>query len=56
MKFELLPNEILLDYFRYFNALDLFYAYDGLNDRLNKLIRILPLHLNFQYANKSKFG
>ncbi|CAF4056913.1 unnamed protein product [Adineta steineri] len=56
MKFELLPNEILLDYFGYFNALDLFYAYDGLNYRLNKLIRILPLHLNFQYANKSKFG
>ncbi|CAF1487781.1 unnamed protein product [Adineta steineri] len=55
MKFELLPNEILLDYFGYFNALDLFYAYDGLNYRLNKLIRILPLHLNFQYANKSKF-
>ncbi|CAF1418659.1 unnamed protein product [Adineta steineri] len=56
MKFELLPNEILLDYFGYFNALDLFYAYDGLNYRINKLIRILPLHLNFQYANKSKFG
>ncbi|CAF1240973.1 unnamed protein product [Adineta steineri] len=55
MKFELLPNEILLDYFGYFNALDLFYAYDGLNYRLNKLIRTLPLHLNFQYANKSKF-
>ncbi|CAF3934238.1 unnamed protein product, partial [Adineta steineri] len=55
MKFELLPNEILLDYFGYFNALDLFYAYDGLNYRINKLIRILPLHLNFQYANKSKF-
>ncbi len=37
MKFELLPNEILLDYFPYFNA------FDGLNYNLNRLIRNIPL-------------
>lgn len=57
MKFELLPNEILLDYlFEYLSGLDIFYAFDGLNYRLNNLIRSIPLHLNFRHANKSKFG
>ncbi len=46
MKFEILPNEILILCFEYLNAIDIFYSFDGLNDRLNRLIRNL---------SKSKF-
>ena len=47
-KFESLPNEILINCFKYFYALDLFCSFDHLNHRLNQLIRTLPRHLNFQ--------
>lgn len=50
MKFELLPNEILLVCFQYFEGNELFDSFDGLNQRLNQLIRQVRLHLNFVYS------
>ena len=55
MNFELLPNEILITCFEYLNAPDLFYSFDQLNYRFNKLIRTYPLHLNCQCVRKSIF-
>jgi hypothetical protein len=48
MKFEYLPNEILIECFGYLNALHIFYSFDQLNYRFNQLIRCIPLHLDFQ--------
>ena len=55
MKFELLPNEILIECFGYFNAIEIFYSFDQLNTRLNKLIQTIQLYLNFQHIQKSNF-
>jgi hypothetical protein len=55
MKFELLPNEILIECFEYLNAPDIFYSFDQLNYRYYKLIRTIPLHFNFEYVRKSIF-
>ena len=52
---ELLPNEILIDCFEYLNAFEIFYSFDRLNSCLYKLIRTIPLHLNFQYVRKTIF-
>ncbi|CAF0921743.1 unnamed protein product [Adineta ricciae] len=38
MKFEYLPNEILLDIFEYFHLRDLFQTFHNLNFRLNQLL------------------
>jgi hypothetical protein len=48
MKLELLPNEILIECFRYLNAYDLFYSFD-------KLIRHIPLCIDFENINKLLF-
>ena len=48
MRFEDLPNEILVECFEYFNTSELFHSFGQLNRRFNQLIRTLPLHLNFQ--------
>ncbi|CAF1268262.1 unnamed protein product [Rotaria sordida] len=56
MKFELLPNEIFIECFEYLDVLDIFYSFNQLNDRLNKLIRNIPLRINFQYVRKAKFS
>ena len=55
MKFESLPNEVLLEIFEYLNALNIFYLFDQLNYRFNELIQNLPLFLNCQHAYKSTF-
>jgi hypothetical protein len=55
MKFEFLPNELLISCFDYLNAPDIFYSFDQLNCRFNKLIRNIPLNLNFQDIQKSTF-
>jgi len=48
-RLELLPNEILLLFFQYFNAQDLFQAFYNLNNRFNQLIQSFnELHLVFQ--------
>jgi hypothetical protein len=56
MMFELLPNEIYIECFEYLDALDIFYSFDQLTDRLNALIRNISLHINFQHVRKAKFS
>lgn len=55
MKFEFLPNEILLECFEYFNAFNIFYSFDQLISRINNLIRHVPLYVTLQDVNKSMF-
>ena len=55
MKFESLPNEILLKCFGYFHTTDLFYSFDQLNYRFNELIETLPWYLDFQHVHKSLY-
>ncbi|CAF1358381.1 unnamed protein product [Adineta steineri] len=55
MKFELLPNEILIKCFQYLNAPDIFYSFDRLNYRFYILIRNIHLHLNFEQVKKPLF-
>jgi hypothetical protein len=45
MKFELLPNEILIDCFEYLNALHIFHSLDQLNYYFSTLIRSVPLYV-----------
>jgi hypothetical protein len=52
---EILPNEILIECFKYLTALDLFNAFDHLNARFSALIQSIPLHLNFANVSNSKF-
>ena len=47
-KFEVLPNEILIQCFQYLNAPYLFYSFDRLNHRFNDLIRHIPLCINLK--------
>ena len=47
-KFEVLPNEILIQCFEYLNAPYLFYSFDRLNYRFNDLIRRIPLCINLR--------
>jgi hypothetical protein len=55
MKFELLPSEIIIECCEYIDIFDIFHSFDQLNYRFSKLIRIIPLHLNFQHVRKTKF-
>jgi hypothetical protein len=55
MKFELLPNEIFIECFEYFNVLEIYYSFDVLNSRFNKLIRNIPLNIDFQNVRKKLF-
>ena len=53
MKFDLLPNEILFECFKYLNIVHIFHSFDGLKYRFNELIRNIPLHLNFRNIHTS---
>ena len=55
MTLELFPNEIFLDCFEYLNALEIFQAFDRLNQRFSRLIRSIPLHVNFQHVRRNRF-
>ncbi|UJR29405.1 hypothetical protein I4U23_010617 [Adineta vaga] len=55
MTFELMPNETLIECFQYLNGVDIFYSFDQLNNRFSKLIRSIPLHLNFYQLKKSLY-
>jgi hypothetical protein len=55
MKFEFLPNEILIECFEYLNAFDIFHSFDQLNNHFNNLIRHKPLCIYFQNTKKSIF-
>jgi hypothetical protein len=48
MKFELLPNEVLIECFEYLNALHIFHSFDQLNYRFSTLIRSVPLYADFR--------
>jgi len=52
MKFEYLPNEILILCFEYLNGLEIFYAFNRINSRLNNLTLNIPLHINFHNVNQ----
>ncbi|CAF1205472.1 unnamed protein product [Adineta steineri] len=56
MKFEQLPNEIVVECFQYLNAPDIFHSFDRLNYRFYILIRNIHLHLNFEQVKKSSFN
>ena len=47
-KFEVLPNEILIQCFQYLNAPYLFHSFDQLNHRFNDIIRHIPLCINLK--------
>jgi hypothetical protein len=57
MKFEWLPNELILDIFEYLNAIHLLRAFYGLNSRLNNVINtsIKVYHLDFRFISKFDF-
>ncbi len=42
MKFELLPNEILIECFEYLNGPDIFYSFDQSKNHFYKFIRNIP--------------
>ncbi|CAF1110458.1 unnamed protein product [Rotaria sp. Silwood1] len=56
MKFELLPNEILVECFEYLNALDIFHSFDQLNYRFYTLIRNIRLYLHFEHVSRTIFN
>jgi len=55
MTLEFLPNEILMEFFEYLNAFEIFYSFDFLTIQFYNLIRNIPLHLNFQHVRKATF-
>ncbi|CAF0863800.1 unnamed protein product [Rotaria sordida] len=54
MKFELLPNEILLDLFDYFNGVDLLRGFYDLNTRFNFLLYNQFRNYRFKFDSVSK--
>ncbi|CAF1215750.1 unnamed protein product [Rotaria sordida] len=54
MSLELLPNEILLDIFNYFNGVELLRIFYGLNTRLNFLLHDRFLNCSFKFNSVSK--
>ncbi|CAF1149271.1 unnamed protein product [Adineta ricciae] len=54
-KLEDLSNEVLMDCFEYLNAPDVFYAFEQLNPRFYRLVRAIPLRLNFEDIDKIIF-
>jgi hypothetical protein len=55
MKFESLPNEIVIECFEYLNGPDIIYAFEKLNYRFQMLIECIPLRIDFQMINKTIF-
>ncbi len=56
MKFEFLPNEILMECFQYLNPFEIFHSFDQLNNRFDTVIQnILLYYVNFEDVNKSIF-
>ncbi|CAF0981462.1 unnamed protein product [Adineta ricciae] len=51
-KLETLPDEILREIFQYTNAADLFYSFDQLNHHFTRLVRDVPLHIEFSRVTK----
>jgi hypothetical protein len=57
MKFEELPNELLLSLFQFLNTINLFHAFNGLNSRFNNLLFSYDqkYHLDFRSISKHDF-
>jgi hypothetical protein len=53
--FELLPNELFIKIFKYFNTSDLFQSFYNLNNRLNTLIQSLN-HLHLTISKENHFS
>ena len=56
IKFELLPNETILECFEYLDGIDIYYTFHGLNNRFNHLIRNTLLHANFRHVKYEVFN
>ncbi|CAF4059887.1 unnamed protein product [Rotaria sordida] len=52
---EVLPTEIFFETFDYLTAFDILYALKNLNKRINNIIGLYPLQLDFQQISRSKF-
>jgi len=52
---DVLPNELLLECFKYLDALDIFHSFDRLNYRFSTLIRSIPLYLDFLKISTEKY-
>ncbi len=52
MKFEYLPNEILMRCFQHLNAADVIHSFDQLNCRVSQLIRNTLLHLSCSQSHQ----
>ncbi len=55
MKFELLPNELIIECLEYLDGFNIFDSFDQLNSRFDKLILTIRLHINCKYIRKRKF-
>lgn len=54
MQLESLANEVLVEVFEYFNTIDLFRAFHGLNTRFDQLLFNHFLHYNVNFQSVSK--
>jgi hypothetical protein len=52
--FEVLPTEIVFEIFDYLTVFDIFYALINLKKRINAIIGLYPLQLDFQRISRSK--
>ncbi|CAF2981584.1 unnamed protein product [Rotaria sp. Silwood2] len=52
---EVLPTEILFEIFDYLTAFDILYALINLNRRINHIVELYPLQLDFQQISRLKF-
>ena len=56
MNFELLPDEMLIECFKYLDAADIFHSFDHLNWRFFTLIRDISLHLDLGKVDSNKLA
>lgn len=52
---EILPTELFFEIFDYLNVYDIFHGFINLNQRLNKILGLYPIQLDFQRISRSKF-
>ncbi|UJR14503.1 hypothetical protein I4U23_001499 [Adineta vaga] len=52
---NVLPTEIFFEIFDYLTVYDIFYAWINLNLRINDIVRLYPIKLDFQRISRSKF-
>ena len=46
---DVLPNELLLECFKYLDGLDIFHSFNELNARFSILIRSIPLYIDLSW-------